>query len=99
MNKFILLLIIGMLVACQPSPKTIKQVNQLTYIKKDKSTTCINDENHCAIDTPLLELFNKSETLNQQYVSLLEKGEDSLLLRIHMIKAAKKSIDIQTFIG
>ncbi|MCF6289294.1 MAG: phospholipase D family protein [Proteobacteria bacterium] len=98
MNKFILLLIIGMLVACQPSPKTIKQVNQLTYKKKDKSTTCINDENHCAIDTPLLELFNKSKTLNQQYVSLLEKGEDSLLLRIHMIKAAKKSIDIQTFI-
>jgi phosphatidylserine/phosphatidylglycerophosphate/cardiolipin synthase-like enzyme len=32
------------------------------------------------------------------YVNLLDRGEDSLLLRIHLIRAARKSIDVQTYI-
>jgi phosphatidylserine/phosphatidylglycerophosphate/cardiolipin synthase-like enzyme len=32
------------------------------------------------------------------YVNVLEQGEDSLLLRVHLIRAARRSIDIQTFI-
>lgn len=33
-----------------------------------------------------------------EYVSMLELGDDALLARIHLIRAAKRSIDIQTFI-
>ena len=33
-----------------------------------------------------------------EYVSILELGDDALLARIHLIRAAHKSIDIQTFI-
>ncbi len=32
------------------------------------------------------------------YVNLLERGEDSLLLRVHLIRSAQHSIDVQTFI-
>ncbi|WP_168442323.1 phospholipase D-like domain-containing protein [Pontiella desulfatans] len=33
-----------------------------------------------------------------EYVSILELGDDALLARIHLIRSAKESIDIQTFI-
>ena len=32
------------------------------------------------------------------YVNLIERGEDSLLLRLHLIRSAQRSIEIQTFI-
>ena len=32
------------------------------------------------------------------YVNLLDHGEDSLLLRMHLIRSAQRSIDLQTFI-
>ncbi len=33
-----------------------------------------------------------------EYISILELGDDALLARIHLIRSARKSIDIQTFI-
>ena len=62
-----------------------------------------NDANHCAIDSPLQDLADKTfnTTGSQpatQYVNILDIGEDSLELRIHLIRAARTSIDIQTFI-
>jgi len=104
MNKIInRLLILGLplllLSACHPSKETIKQVNKLTYTKKDKSIKCpVLDKTKCAIDSPLLTLFKNSQQEQKDFVTLLEKGEESLLLRLHMIKAAQKTIDIQTFI-
>ena len=41
---------------------------------------------------------NKDAGRSEQYVSILELGDDALLARIHLIRAAHKSIDIQTFI-
>ncbi|MBL4659839.1 MAG: phospholipase D family protein [Alcanivoracaceae bacterium] len=100
MNKFISLILISLLLsACHPSSETIKQVNQLTHSKKDKTLKCPEGNNkRCAIDTPLLVLYNESINHGRDYLTLLEKGEDSLLIRLHLIKSAQKSIDIQTFI-
>jgi phosphatidylserine/phosphatidylglycerophosphate/cardiolipin synthase-like enzyme len=57
----------------------------------------------CAIESPYHALADEAratstQTLPVHYVNLLEAGEDSLLLRVHLIRAARKSIDIQTFI-
>ena len=100
MNKFVFMVFISVLVmGCHPSPEVIKKVNQVTYNKKDKTLTCpTSDQYRCGIDTPLTQLFEKTQIDNKDAVTLLERGEDSLLLRLHMIKAAQKSIDIQTFI-
>jgi len=97
--QFIVILCLALLTSCHPSPETIRKVNELTYIKKDKSLTCsANDFRHCAIDTPLQDLYYKSIHNNKDHVTLLESGEDSLLIRLHLIKAAQTSINIQTFI-
>ncbi len=50
-----------------------------------------------------LDLASKAwKTMEQggeaEYVSILELGDDALLARIHLIRAARQSIDIQTFI-
>ena len=60
-------------------------------------------EDRCAIDSPYRALLADADAASRpdapvHYVNLLETGEDSLLLRVHLIRAARKSIDIQTFI-
>ncbi len=91
--------IVLLLCSCHPSPEIIKQVNRITAIKKDKSISCpATYQNKCAIDTPLAHLFEKNKLVKTDSVTLLEKGEESLLLRLHLIRSAQKSIDIQTFI-
>jgi phosphatidylserine/phosphatidylglycerophosphate/cardiolipin synthase-like enzyme len=57
----------------------------------------------CAIDTPYQNLVERAQQDAQSaapthYVNLLDHGEDSLLLRIHLLRAARASIDIQTFL-
>jgi len=57
----------------------------------------------CAPASPLLALAQQaaresSSDAPVQYVGMLERGEDSLLARVHLIRAARRSIDIQTFI-
>lgn len=50
--------------------------------------------------TPLLKRADdlKRTTTGNHYVNLLQVGDDALLARIHLIRSAKKSILIQTFI-
>ncbi|HEY0233390.1 MAG TPA: phospholipase D family protein [Dokdonella sp.] len=60
-------------------------------------------EDHCAIDSPYRALVAQARATSRadapvHYVNVLERGEDALLLRIHLIRAARRSIDIQTFI-
>ena len=100
MSRLVAIILCGVLLtACHPSPETIRRVNELTYIKKDKSLTCPEEDNsHCAIDTPLLSLYNAALIDKKDRITLLEKGDDSLLVRLHMIKSAQTRIDIQTFI-
>jgi phosphatidylserine/phosphatidylglycerophosphate/cardiolipin synthase-like enzyme len=57
----------------------------------------------CAIESQYHALADEARVSSTpetpvHYVNLLETGEDSLLLRVHLIRAARKSIDIQTFI-
>jgi len=64
--------------------------------------TCAR-EDHCAIDSPYRKLVDEARAASTpaapvHYVNVLERGEDALLVRVHLIRAAKKSIDIQTFI-
>jgi cardiolipin synthase C len=57
----------------------------------------------CAADSPYRALVNASNaessaTAPLHFVNLLDRGEDSLLLRLHLIRSAQHSIEIQTFI-
>lgn len=56
----------------------------------------------CAVDSPLLALGDAAYAEStperpRHRVVLLDAGQDSLLARVHLIRAARHSIDLQTF--
>lgn len=56
----------------------------------------------CAVPSPFAPLVAAAAASTAaapvHYVNLLEHGEGSLALRVHLMRSAKRSIDIQTFI-
>jgi putative cardiolipin synthase len=79
-----------------------RQAITLVADARPRDLTC-EREDHCAIESPYETLAAQARAASTpaapvHYVNLLERGEDALLVRIHLIRAAKKSIDIQTFI-
>jgi len=63
----------------------------------------VTDLTHCSIPSPIQDLANKYftdlENSNpEQYAAMLNIGEKALEARIHLIRAANISIDIQTYI-
>lgn len=56
----------------------------------------------CAVPSPLLALGDSAYAASgpgspHHSVVLIDHGQDSLLARVHLIRAARKSIDLQTF--
>lgn len=53
-----------------------------------------------AIESPLLDFANLSNISSKDlnWVNTLDKGEEALLARVHLIRSAKKSISVQTII-
>ena len=57
----------------------------------------------CRIASPLLALGHAANAASapgapRHHVTLLDRGQDALLARVHLIRAAKRSIDLQSFI-
>ncbi len=52
----------------------------------------------CAIQSPLLYLGDLDALKNQQHAALLDIGEDSLKARLHLVRAARHSIELQNFL-
>ncbi len=57
----------------------------------------------CALASPLHELADRALAQStpgspRHYAVLLENGSDALLARIHLIRSARRSIDLQTYI-
>ena len=72
-------------------------------IVRDSTRTCSEETvNRCAIPSQYQDLadaaFNSDDSNPEHYVGIFDVGEDALLARIHLIRAARESIDIQTFI-
>ncbi|HKE47374.1 MAG TPA: phospholipase D family protein [Rhodanobacteraceae bacterium] len=87
---------------CGLNRELARKADAIVAAERPADTSCAA-ENHCAIDSPYRALIDEAKRATTpdtpvHYVNLLETGEDSLLLRVHLIRAAKTSIDIQTFI-
>ena len=57
----------------------------------------------CAVASPLLALgihatADSKPGAPRHYVALLERGQDALLARVHLIRAARRTIELQSFI-
>ena len=85
-----------------PSRKDIRESVLAARSVQDAALTCERAD-HCAIASPLRDMADaamaaSTEAAPKHRVLLLEAGQDALLARIHLIRAARQSIVIQTFI-
>lgn len=89
------LLALVLLSGCALGPARQQQVDQRLEQEQDRSEQCPG-QGRCAAPSPLLETVAGER---QQHQALqLEQGADALRLRLHLIRAARQRIDLQTFI-
>ncbi|WP_179952263.1 phospholipase D-like domain-containing protein [Marinicella rhabdoformis] len=93
-----LLFFVFTLASCQISQQTKRKVTQIIEVQKDNTLTCDDVIDRCALLSPYESVFNQAMIDGKDRVQLIDYGSDALAMRIHFIRAAKKNIDIQTFI-
>ena len=95
------LLALALLGGCTTlSPRERAHVEQI--IEDGRSAEVLCGEG-CRIDSPLLALGSAADAASapgapRHHVTLLDRGQDALLARVHLIRAAKHSVDLQSFI-
>jgi putative cardiolipin synthase len=82
------------------SKETLRRAS-VEVAQRDTTIDC-HGPDACAVPTPFAPLVaaTKASTPDApvHHVNLLEQGKASLALRVHLMRAAKKSIEVQTFI-
>lgn len=104
MNRSVYIGLIFLIVAaCAGRPPGPDPTDVHIYRGPDQTLSgCRKGQYPCGQPTPFTSLAKK--TLNplgfaqRHYVNLLEHGDDALVVRLHLIRSAKWSIDFQTFI-
>jgi phosphatidylserine/phosphatidylglycerophosphate/cardiolipin synthase-like enzyme len=93
-----LLAILALLLAgCAVDPLHARRAAATAAAMQDHTVSCTGAD-ACAIASPYVQLAQRAIAEHVHYVNLLDRGEDALLLRLHLIRAARTNIDIQTFI-
>lgn len=90
------------LCACLPTRLEIRQARDRVERVQETRLDC-RDTDRCAIASPLralaaADLAASTDTAPSHHVTLLEYGQDALLARIHLIRAARERIDLQSYI-
>lgn len=66
---------------------------------REAALSCIDGPARCAEPTPFAALIERARGPERaQFAGLIEHGDDALALRLHLIRAARESIVLQTFI-
>jgi len=91
-----------LLQGCVASKAQIRRVDAVVAATVDTQTRCAGAD-HCAAPSPLLDAANQALAAStpQQpvhIVSLLNDSEPSMVARLSLIRAAQRSIDVQTYI-
>jgi len=90
------------LTACSSVTIIEEQQELLPRVIAGTELNCpVTDLSHCSIPSPIQDLANRyfknlENSDAEQYAAMLNIGEKALEARIHLIRAAEKSIDIQT---
>ena len=100
MRKSILILLaVVVLPACSLSQKKVRAVDAQVSERRQVSLTCpASHPTRCAQASPLREFGLDALREERHFLTLLEFGEQALALRLHLVRAAQKSIDLQNFI-
>ncbi len=91
-----------LLAACAPDRALLRQSAELAEAARDTATSC-HAADACAPSSPLAELVEAGRAAAAgggpaHRLVLLPRGEDALALRLHLIRSAHRSIELQTFI-
>ena len=87
---------------CTVSRARIQRADAVVSLTVDRQSTC-DSADHCAIPSPLMEAASEADAASTakapvHVATLLEDGESALAARINLIRAATRSIDVQTYI-
>lgn len=88
------LLVPVIVTGCALGPEKRQRIASRIDADQDRSLACAAPA-ACALPSPFHALFPDRRT---HRVLLLEQGADALRVRLHLIRAARRSIDIQTYI-
>lgn len=82
--------------------KRLAEAERIAERAQPAAIDCVR-ENACAAPSPLIAsgeaaLAASTPESPRHRALLLERGEDALLARVHLIRSARRSIDLQTFI-
>lgn len=89
-----------LLAGCGINRQMARDAEHVVATVHDRDSHCARAD-HCAIDSPYADLATRLRAATgpvKGHAQSLEYGEQSLLMRIHLIRAARHSIDLQTFI-
>ena len=105
MRAFIIVqsVLLFLFLGCSTKPGTQNWVAPDIEVKFDSTLDCDDPaEPGCAVPSPFEALYQDAYDIAggkaPHYVNLLNIGDRALLVRIHLIRSAKSSIDIQQFI-
>jgi phosphatidylserine/phosphatidylglycerophosphate/cardiolipin synthase-like enzyme len=93
----LLLLSLLLLGGCASQRQMIREAEDLVEQTRSLETTCSRID-RCAIDSPLVADAATRIKGGQHGAILLNDAEAALVARIHLIRAARESIELQTFI-
>lgn len=98
MNKLFVAVLAMLLAACTSIPPAKHdQARAFAQAQRDTASTCRQPDG-CGLDTPFPALERLPSEVALTDVILLDQGQDALLMRLHMIESAKRSIDMQVYI-
>ncbi len=90
-------LLLFLLAACAGHRETLRQAQALVTASQPTASNCDRDD-HCAIASPLYADAERRAHGEAHGAILLSDPEAALVARVHLIRAARESIELQTFI-
>ncbi|WP_049622935.1 phospholipase D-like domain-containing protein [Frateuria defendens] len=97
-----LLVVIALLQGCTLDPSRIRRADALVAATVDTRSDCARAD-RCAIGSPLRDAADAALAASRpgaprHVVALLSASEPALVARLNLIRAARQSIDVQTYI-
>jgi len=90
---------LAFLSGCSLSTKKVREVDRHVMSQQETGLSCSPaDIDRCATPSPVLEQAIEADREGRYQLTLVESGEAALMLRIHMIRSARRYIDLQNFI-
>jgi len=96
---FVLLLLLITGCTTQVQPELRQAVDRKLAVERSAELDCLLPTSpFCAVQSPLIYLGSIDALENQQHAALLDIGENALKARLHLIRAARHSIQFQNFL-